>query len=64
LPPDCYPDLKLFRGVFSIDLTTHVKVYKTNRSFVVDKCVEETERCGMSVERIYRVSGFQEEMDS
>ncbi|XP_050058542.1 N-chimaerin isoform X2 [Aphis gossypii] len=45
LPPDCYPDLKLFRGVF-------------------DKCVEEIERRGMSVEGIYRVSGFQEEMDS
>ncbi|XP_060868844.1 N-chimaerin isoform X2 [Metopolophium dirhodum] len=42
LPPDCYPDLKLFR----------------------DKCVEEIERRGMSVEGIYRVSGFQEEMDS
>ncbi|KAL4120860.1 hypothetical protein QTP88_013474 [Uroleucon formosanum] len=64
LPPDCYPDLKLFRGVFGIDLTTHVKAYKTNRPFVVDKCVEEIERRGMSVEGIYRVSGFQEEMDS
>lgn len=64
MPPDCYPDLKLFRGVFGIDLTTHVKAYKTNRPFVVDKCVEEIERRGMSVEGIYRVSGFQEEMDS
>jgi len=64
LPPDCYPDLKLFRGVFGIDLTTHVKAYKTNRPFVVDKCVEEIEKRGMSVEGIYRVSGFQEEMDS
>lgn len=64
LPPDCYPDLKLFRGVFGIDLTTHVKAYKTNRPFVVDKCVEEIERRGMSVEGIYRVSGFQEEMDN
>lgn len=64
LPSDCCPDLKLFRGVFGIDLTTHVKAYKTNRPFVVDKCVEEIERRGMSVEGIYRVSGFQEEMDS
>jgi len=35
-----------------------------NRPFVVDKCVEEIEQRGMSVEGIYRVSGFQEEMDS
>jgi len=64
LPPDCCPDLKLIRGVFGIDLTTHVKAYKMNRPFVVDKCVEEIERRGMCVEGIYRVSGFQEEMDS
>jgi hypothetical protein len=64
VPSDCCPDLKLFRGVFGIDLTTHVKAYKTNRPFVIDKCVEEIERRGMSVEGIYRVSGFQEEMDN
>lgn len=64
MPPDCCPDLKLFRGVFGIDLTTHVKAYKTNRPFVIDKCVEEIEKRGMSIEGIYRVSGFQEEMDS
>lgn len=64
LPADCCPDLKQMRGVFGIDLTSLVKVHRTARPFVVDKCVKEVEARGLDTEGIYRVSGFAEEMDS
>lgn len=64
LPPDCCPELKSSRSVFGVDLTTLVRARKTNRPFVVDKCVSEIEARGLTVEGIYRISGFADEMDS
>lgn len=64
LPADCCPDLKQLRGVFGVDLTTLVKAHKTTRPFVVDKCIEEIEARGLDAEGLYRVSGYQEEMDN
>ncbi|XKL66941.1 hypothetical protein PGB90_010361 [Kerria lacca] len=64
LPADCCPDLKQLRGVFGIDLTTLVKAHKTTRPFVVDKCIKEIENRGLDAEGLYRVSGYQEEMDN
>lgn len=64
LPADCCPDLKQLRGVFGIDLTTLVKAHKTTRPFVIDKCIKEIETRGLDAEGLYRVSGYQEEMDN
>lgn len=64
LPADCCPDLKQLRGVFGIDLTTLVKAHKTTRPFVIDKCIKEIESRGLDAEGLYRVSGYQEEMDN
>lgn len=64
LPADCCPDLKQLRGVFGIDLTTLVKAHKITRPFVIDKCIKEIEARGLDAEGLYRVSGYQEEMDN
>ncbi|KAK9503945.1 hypothetical protein O3M35_010397 [Rhynocoris fuscipes] len=64
LPPDCCPELKQVRSVFGVDLTALVKVHRTLRPFVVDKCVREIEARGLFTEGIYRISGFADEMDS
>lgn len=64
LPADCCPDLKQLRGVFGIDLTTLVKAHKSTRPFVIDKCIQEIETRGLDAEGLYRVSGYQEEMDN
>ena len=64
VPPDCQPDLKNFRGVFGLDLTTLVKAHRTQRPWVLDKCVAEMERRGLTSEGLYRVSGFQDEIAS
>lgn len=64
LPSDCCPDLKQLRGIFGIDLTTLVKAHKTTRPFVVDMCIKEIEKRGLDAEGLYRVSGYQEEMDN
>lgn len=64
LPPDCCPELKQVRSVFGVDLTALVKVHRTLRPFVVDKCVNEIEARGLFTEGIYRISGFADEMDS
>lgn len=50
--------------MFGIDLTTLVKAHKSTRPFVVDKCVKEIETRGLDAEGLYRVSGYQEEMDN
>lgn len=64
VPADCCPDLRYLRGVFGIDLTTLVKAHKTTIPFIVDKCIKEIENRGLLTEGLYRVSGYQEEMDS
>ncbi|KAK3929266.1 N-chimaerin [Frankliniella fusca] len=64
VPSDCQPDLKNFRGVFGLDLTTLVKAHRTLRPWVVDKCIAEMERRGLTSEGLYRVSGFQDEIAS
>lgn len=64
VPADCCPRLKQMRGVFGVDLTSLLKVQRRVRPFVVDKCVREVDARGLSTEGIYRVSGFQEEIDS
>lgn len=64
VPPDCQPDFKNFRGVFGLDLTTLVKAHRTQRPWVLDKCIAEMERRGLTSEGLYRVSGFQDEIAS
>lgn len=41
-----------------------MKAHKSTRPFVVDKCVKEIETRGLDAEGLYRVSGYQEEMDN
>ncbi|KAE8739615.1 hypothetical protein FOCC_FOCC014880 [Frankliniella occidentalis] len=64
VPSDCQPDLKNFRGVFGLDLTTLVKAHRTLRPWVLDKCIAEMEGRGLTSEGLYRVSGFQDEIAS
>lgn len=64
VPPDCQPDFKNFRGVFGLDLTTLVKAHRTQRPWVLDKCIAEMEKRGLTSEGLYRVSGFQDEIAS
>ncbi|XP_039289674.1 beta-chimaerin isoform X2 [Nilaparvata lugens] len=64
VPADCCPRLKQMRGVFGVDLTSLLKVQRRVRPFVVDKCVREVDARGLTTEGIYRVSGFQEEIDA
>lgn len=61
---DCVPDLKYIRGVFGIELTTLLSAYKADLPFVVTKCVTEVEARGLTIEGIYRLSGFAEEIDA
>ncbi|XP_065166726.1 beta-chimaerin isoform X2 [Atheta coriaria] len=60
---DCVPDLKYIRGVFGIELTTLLTAHNAKLPFVVTKCVEEVEARGLTVEGIYRLSGFAEEIE-
>ena len=64
VPAKCVPDLKRIRGVFGVDLTTLVALYKCHIPFVVKKCVEEIEKRGLMHEGIYRISGFADEIDT
>lgn len=63
-PPQCMPDLKKFRGIFGLDLTTVVSSFKCTVPFVVRCCVQEVEARGMLQEGIYRVSGFADEIEA
>lgn len=63
LPADCCPDLKRVRGVFGVDLTTLVKAHGTSIPFLVEKCITEIEKSGLDIEGLYRISGFQEEIE-
>lgn len=64
IPNDCVPDLKYIRGVFGIELTTLLSAHNANLPFVVTKCVAEVEARGLTIEGIYRLSGFAEEVDA
>lgn len=64
VPPDCQPDLKNFRGVFGLDLTTLVRAHRSQRPWILDKCIAEMEGRGLTSEGLYRVSGFQDEIAS
>lgn len=64
VPAKCVPDLKKIRGIFGIDLTTIVQVYKCHIPFVVTKCVQEMEKRGLQQEGIYRISGFADEIET
>ncbi|KAG8201103.1 hypothetical protein JTE90_028773 [Oedothorax gibbosus] len=63
VPNDCMPDLKYVKRVFGVDLITLVKAHNTLRPFVVDLCIKETEKRGVDVEGLYRVSGFSDEIE-
>ncbi|KAF8790576.1 N-chimaerin-like isoform X1 [Argiope bruennichi] len=63
VPNDCMPDLKYVKRVFGVDLITLVKAHNTLRPFVVDLCIKETEKRGLDVEGLYRVSGFSDEIE-
>ncbi|XP_026467095.1 beta-chimaerin [Ctenocephalides felis] len=63
VPNDCSPDLKSIRGVFGTDLTTLLNARSEALPFIVLKCAEEIEKRGLDQEGIYRVSGFQDEID-
>lgn len=65
VPNDCCPDLKYVRRVFGVDLTTLVKAHNLIRPFVVDNCIREIEnRGGIEVEGLYRVSGFNDDIEA
>lgn len=64
IPNLCVPDLKYVRGVFGIELTTLLAAHNARLPFVVTKCVAEVEARGLTVEGIYRLSGFAEEIDA
>ncbi|KAJ8335125.1 hypothetical protein SKAU_G00407640 [Synaphobranchus kaupii] len=60
VPCDCAPDQwRLFRA----DLTTLVKAHNTQRPLVVDMCVHEIERRGLTAEGLYRVPGSTEHIE-
>ncbi|XP_054722206.1 N-chimaerin-like [Uloborus diversus] len=63
VPSDCMPCLKYVKRVFGVDLITLVKAHNTLRPFVVDLCIKETEKRGLDVEGLYRVSGFSDEIE-
>jgi hypothetical protein len=64
VPADCCPDLKLLRGVFGVDLTTLNKAHVTRLPFLVDMCVKEIEKRGLTSEGIYRVSGLRDDVEA
>ncbi|GAB6025117.1 N-chimaerin, variant 2 [Chamberlinius hualienensis] len=64
VPNDCCPDLKYVIRVFGVDLTTLVKARNTIRPFVVDMLVKEIERRGIDIEGLYRVSGFNDDIEA
>lgn len=64
VPNHCLPDLKRFRGVFGLDLTTLLNAHAATLPFVVRRCVGEIEQRGMASEGIYRVSGFADEIEA
>ncbi|XP_070535517.1 N-chimaerin-like isoform X2 [Ptychodera flava] len=63
VPNDCQPDKRLIKRVYSIDLTTLVKAHNTTRPIVVDKCIKEIETRGLESEGLYRVSGFNDDIE-
>eukprot|EP00794_Sanderia_malayensis_P003159 gene3159-3628_t len=63
VPANCIPDKKLVKRVFGVDLTTLIKAYGLKRPPVVDACISEIEKRGVSTEGIYRVSGFADDVE-
>ncbi|CAH0551555.1 unnamed protein product [Brassicogethes aeneus] len=61
---DCVPDLKYVKGVFGIELTTFLSAHKAEIPFVVTKSVAEVEARGLTIEGIYRLNGFADEIDA
>lgn len=52
------------RGVFGIDLTTLLTAHSATLPFVITKCATEVEARGLTTEGIYRLSGFQDEIEA
>lgn len=52
------------RGVFGIDLTTLLTAHSATLPFVITKCAQEVEARGLTTEGIYRLSGFQDEIEA
>merc|ERR1712212_449875 len=65
VPNDCMPDLKHVKTVFGIDLTTLAKAHHMTTPLVIDMCIEEIEKRadGLRSEGIYRVSGFNDDIE-
>lgn len=60
---NCQPHKKLVKRVFGVDLTTLVKAHNTKFPIIVEECVKEVEKRGMTSEGIYRVSGFADDIE-
>jgi len=54
---DCHPSRQLVKRVYSVELTTLVKMHGTKVPVVVKDCIEDIEKRGLDVEGVYRVSG-------
>ena len=44
-------------GLFKCDLSTRCGLEKRSVPYIVEKCIEEVEKCGLDLEGIYRKSG-------
>ncbi|XP_028405368.1 beta-chimaerin-like [Dendronephthya gigantea] len=60
---NCQPHKKLVKRVFGVDLTTLVKAHNTKLPTILEDCVREVEKRGMTCEGIYRVSGFADDIE-
>ena len=63
VPHDCSPRKDLVTKVYGVDLTTLIKAHNCKRPKIVDSCIQEIEKRGLSVEGLYRVPGSHDEMD-
>ncbi|CAB4032420.1 beta-chimaerin-like isoform X1, partial [Paramuricea clavata] len=61
---NCQPHKKLVKRVFGVDLTTLVKAHNTKLPTILEECVREVEKRGMTSEGIYRVSGFADDIEN
>lgn len=60
--PDCQPELHYVKRIFSVDLTTLCMAHKVSVPCVVEHCVGELKRRGLTTEGLYRVSGSHEDV--
>ncbi|XP_014680656.1 PREDICTED: beta-chimaerin-like isoform X2 [Priapulus caudatus] len=64
IPNDCLPNTKYVQRMFGVDLTTLAKAHNRPLPIVMEKCIKEVEARGLDAEGLFRVSGFNDDIEA